>query len=106
MCHVFAAKRLRPGHKLIDDCRLPIDASLTAQSLRSASKKGMQLSKTLKAAIVVLLIVAAAPVWAQKTELAVGVGGYFPVNLTGVGNAVAVEGTFATQLVSVPLVAA
>lgn len=56
-----------------------------------------------------LLIVAAAlvpvPALAQKTELAIGVGGYFPVNLTGVGNAVAIEGTVSHQLLGVPLAA-
>jgi hypothetical protein len=43
------------------------------------------------------------PVTAQKNELSVGVGGYFPVNLTGVGNAVAIEGTFSRRFGSAPL---
>jgi hypothetical protein len=45
----------------------------------------------------------AAPALAQKNELAIGAGGYFPINLSGVGNAVAIEGTFSRRVLSVPL---
>ncbi len=54
-------------------------------------------------AITTLLLVT--PALAQKTELAIGVGGYFPINLTGVGNSAAIEGTFSHQLLGVPLAA-
>lgn len=65
------------------------------------------MSKNVLAALIaVWMIVVAAPAVAQKTELSIGVGGYFPVNLTGVGNAVAVEGAVARRIASVPLVAA
>ncbi len=43
---------------------------------------------------------------AQKVELAIGAGGYFPVNLNGAGNAVAVEGSAAYRVASVPFVSA
>jgi hypothetical protein len=55
--------------------------------------------------LVVTATLFALPVFAQKTELAIGVGGYFPINLTGVGNAVAIEGTLSHQLLGVPLAA-
>lgn len=47
----------------------------------------------------------AVPALAQKTELAIGAGGYFPINLTGVGNAVAIEGTLSHRIAEVPLAA-
>ncbi len=55
--------------------------------------------------IVITTLLLVIPALAQKTELAIGVGGYFPINLTGVGNAVAIEGTFSHQLLGVPLAA-
>ncbi len=65
------------------------------------------MSRNLRAVLIVLFLAAlAVPVSAQKTELAIGVGGYFPINLTGVGNAVAIEGTVARRIASVPLISA
>ncbi len=61
---------------------------------------------TSKFAIFLITVVIALPATAQKNELSIGVGGYFPVNLTGVGSAFAVEGTFSHRLASVPLVSA
>jgi hypothetical protein len=52
------------------------------------------------------LILITMPAFAQKNELSIGAGGYFPVNLSGVGNAVAIEGTYARRIASVPLVSA
>jgi hypothetical protein len=57
-------------------------------------------------AIALLVILASLPVLAQKNELAIGAGGYFPVNLTGVGNAAAIEGSFAHRIASVPFLSA
>ncbi len=54
----------------------------------------------------VLAMALVLPLAAQKNELAIGVGGYFPVNLTGVGSAVAVEGSFAHRIASVPFLSA
>jgi hypothetical protein len=56
--------------------------------------------------IAVAAILAALPALAQKNELSLGAGGYFPVNLSGVGNAVAIEGSFARRVASVPLLSA
>jgi hypothetical protein len=53
--------------------------------------------------IAIAAILAALPAHAQKNELSIGAGGYFPVNLSGVGNAVAIEGSFARRVASVPL---
>ncbi|MBZ5627647.1 MAG: porin family protein [Acidobacteriia bacterium] len=53
-----------------------------------------------------LTLLLAVPALAQKIELAVGAGGYFPVNLTGVGNAAAIEGSVAYRVASVPLLSA
>lgn len=53
-----------------------------------------------------LTLFAALPALAQKVELAIGAGGYFPVNVTGAGNAAAIEGSFAYRVASVPLVSA
>lgn len=63
---------------------------------------------TSKTAILVfaLFLLAAAPAVAQSFELAIGAGGYFPVNLNGVGNAVAVEGSAAYRIAAVPFVSA
>lgn len=55
--------------------------------------------------LLLVIVLCTVPALAQNTELAIGAGGYFPVNLTGVGNAVAVEGTFSHRLVGVPLAA-
>ncbi len=55
------------------------------------------------ALIFALILFACLPAVAQKVELAIGAGGYFPVNLTGAGNAAAIEGTFSYRIVSVPL---
>ena len=55
--------------------------------------------------IAIVLLVLTLPALGQKIELGVSAGGYFPVNLSGVGNAVAVEGTFSYRLASVPTVA-
>lgn len=64
--------------------------------------------KTTKTAVLIAIaaILVALPAFAQKNELAIGGGGYFPVNLSGVGNAVAIEGSFAHRIASVPLVSA
>lgn len=63
-------------------------------------------AKTRTAVLLTIVLAGAVPAaLAQKTELAIGAGGYFPVNLTGVGNAVAIEGTFSHRLGSVPLAA-
>jgi hypothetical protein len=64
--------------------------------------------KTGKAIVVIaiLIILASLPVAAQKNELAIGAGGYFPVNLTGVGNAAAIEGSYARRIASVPFLSA
>ncbi len=56
--------------------------------------------------IAVLIFIISLPALAQKNELAIGAGGYFPVNLSGVGNAVAIEGSYARRIASVPLVSA
>lgn len=56
--------------------------------------------------IYTLLLFACMPALAQKIELAIGAGGYFPVSVTGVGNAAAIEGTFAYRVASVPLLSA
>ena len=53
----------------------------------------------------VIILLSCLPAVAQKYELSGGAGGYFPVNLSGVGNAVAIEGTFSRRLASVPLAA-
>ena len=58
------------------------------------------------AAIAILLTLISLPALAQKNELAIGAGGYFPVNLTGVGNAAAIEGSFAHRIASVPFLSA
>jgi hypothetical protein len=64
--------------------------------------------KTTKTAVLIAIavILVALPALAQKNELAIGAGGYFPVNLSGVGNAVAIEGSFAHRIASVPLLSA
>lgn len=62
------------------------------------------LSKT-AVVLVVMTLLGVIPALAQSTELAIGVGGYFPINLTGVGNAVAIEGTFSHRIGGVPLAA-
>jgi len=64
--------------------------------------------KTTKTAVLlaIAVILVALPALAQKNELAIGAGGYFPVNLSGVGNAVAIEGSFAHRIASVPLLSA
>ncbi len=62
------------------------------------------MNRLLKTLLVALVCVS--PLWAQKTELSLGIGGYFPVNLAGVGNAVAIEGSFARRVAAVPFVAA
>ena len=64
--------------------------------------------KTSKTAILISIVsmLLAVPAVAQKIELAVGAGGYFPVNLTGVGNAAAIEGSVAYRVASVPLLSA
>lgn len=61
--------------------------------------------KTTRTAVLIAIaaILAALPAYAQKNELSIGAGGYFPVNLSGVGNAVAIEGSFARRVASVPL---
>jgi hypothetical protein len=51
-------------------------------------------------------LLSAMTVWAQKVELAIGAGGYFPVNLSGAGNAAAIEGSAAYRVASVPFVSA
>jgi hypothetical protein len=56
--------------------------------------------------IVLAAILIAMPALAQKNELSIGAGGYFPVNLSGVGNAIAIEGTYARRIASVPQVSA
>ena len=56
--------------------------------------------------IVLAAILIAMPALAQKNELSIGAGGYFPVNLSGVGNAIAIEGTYSRRIASVPLVSA
>lgn len=58
------------------------------------------------AAVAILLILLSLPALAQKNELAIGAGGYFSVNLTGVGNAAAIEGSFAHRIASVPFLSA
>jgi hypothetical protein len=65
-------------------------------------------NKTSKTVVLVaiLILLSALPALAQKVELAIGAGGYFPVNLTGVGNAAAIEGSAAYRIASVPLLSA
>ena len=60
-------------------------------------------SKMVVSAVIMFLL--CLPAMAQKYELSVGGGAYFPVNLSGVDNAVAIEGTFSRRLGSVPLAA-
>ena len=64
--------------------------------------------KTGKTVILIslLTIFVSVPALAQKFELAIGAGAYVPVNLTGVGNAVAIEGSFAYRIASVPFLSA
>jgi hypothetical protein len=64
--------------------------------------------KTTKTAVLIAIavILVGLPALAQKNELAIGAGGYFPVNLTGAGNAAAIEGSFAHRIASVPLFSA
>ncbi|MGZ4822278.1 MAG: hypothetical protein ACXVZM_11795 [Terriglobales bacterium] len=64
--------------------------------------------QTSKTAILVsiLILLVALPALAQKIELALGAGGYFPVNVTGAGNAAAIEGNAAYRIASVPLLSA
>jgi hypothetical protein len=57
-------------------------------------------------AIAVFILLSSLFAFAQSNELAIGAGGYFPVNLTGAGNAVAIEGSFAHRIASVPLLSA
>ncbi len=54
--------------------------------------------------ISLLVLACVLPTAAQKNELAIGAGGYFPLGLTGIGSAAAVEGSFAHRIASVPLV--
>ncbi len=56
--------------------------------------------------IAVMLVLVTVPSPAQKNELSIGVGGYVPVTLTGVGAAVAIEGSYAHRVASVPFLAA
>ena len=56
--------------------------------------------------ICLLTLLLTLPALAQKFELGVGAGGYFPVNVTGVGNAAAIEGSVAYRIASVPLLSA
>jgi hypothetical protein len=56
--------------------------------------------------ILPLALFASLPALAQKNELAIGIGGYFPVNLTGVSTTAAIEGSYARRIASVPLVSA
>lgn len=64
--------------------------------------------KTCKTVVVIatLSILVSLPALAQKNELAIGAGGYFPVNLTGVSNAAAIEGSYARRIASVPFLSA
>ncbi len=52
------------------------------------------------------VICLALPAPAQKVELAIGAGGYFPVNVAGISSAAAIEGTIGYRVLSVPLVSA
>ena len=61
---------------------------------------------TKNAVLIAITVIVALPALAQKYELAIGAGGYFPVNLSGAGNAVAIEGSLARRIASVPLVSA
>jgi hypothetical protein len=75
-------------------------------SIQLSTRRKTLLANTRKTALLLLIVIAGVvPALAQKTELAIGVGGYFPVNLTGVGTALAIEGTFSHSLVAVPLAA-
>jgi hypothetical protein len=56
--------------------------------------------------ISIVAMLLAAPALAQKIELAIGAGGYFPVNVSGVGNAAAIEGSAAFRIASVPFLSA
>jgi hypothetical protein len=81
------------------------------QSSADASNRGREetsVRKTTRTAVLIAIavILVALPALAQKNELAIGAGGYFPVNLSGVGNAVAIEGSFAHRVASVPLLSA
>jgi hypothetical protein len=64
--------------------------------------------KTSKTAILLSIVtmLLAVSALAQKIELAAGVGGYFPVNVSGVGNAVAIEGNPAFRIASIPFLSA
>src|SRR5512144_3082672 len=77
---------------------------------RCASNRvpGGTMRKTCKTVVVIatLSILVSLPALAQKNALAIGAGGYFPVNLTGVSNAAAIEGSYARRIASVPFLSA
>jgi hypothetical protein len=81
------------------------------QSFAGASNRvsgGNSVRKTMRTAVLIAIaaILFALPALAQRNELAIGAGGYFPVNLTGADNAAAIEGSFAHRVASVPLLSA
>ena len=62
--------------------------------------------RTIRKSFVALFVcLIALPVFAQKNELSLAAGGYFPVSsVFGAGDAFALEGTFAHRLASVPFI--
>jgi opacity protein-like surface antigen len=54
--------------------------------------------------VCVFLVALGVPSSAQSLELALGVGGYFPVNNDRADTAVAVQGTFSARMLALPLV--